>query len=86
MQLLRMRSTQPNQLTLFLPPLGGGMPTPDAEFSQLVTQLRRHGHVSERTHGNTAAVLCEPLRQTRLGAYFAEDTQDPLWSAVRPEP
>ena len=61
---------------LLLQPYGGSMPTTDAEFNQLVTQLRRHGHVTEGVHGNIATVLRGPFHQARPGAYYAEDERD----------
>ncbi len=48
------------------------MPTTKAQFNQLVQQLRRYGHVTEGTHGNTAAALQGPLRQARPNDYYAE--------------
>ena len=45
LQLLRTCKIRPEQLMLLLQPLGGSMPTTDAEFNQLCVQLHLHGHV-----------------------------------------
>ena len=72
LQLLRACNIRPEQLMLLLQPYGGSMPTTDAEFNILVTQLRRHGHVTEGVHGNIATVLRGPFHQARPGAYFTD--------------
>ena len=76
LQLLRACNIRPEQLMLLLQPYGGSMPTTDAEFNALVTQLRRHRHVTEGVHGNIATVLRGPFHQARPGAYYAEGERD----------
>ena len=76
LQLLRACNIRPEQLMLILQPYGGSMPTTDAEFNLLVTQLRRHGHVTEGVHGNIATVLRGPFQQARPGAYYADGDRD----------
>ena len=72
LQLLRACNIRPEQLMMLLQPFGGSMPTTDAEFNLLCTQLRRHGHVTEGVHGNFATVLRVPFHQARPGAYFTD--------------
>ena len=76
LQLLRACNIRPEQLMLILQPYGGSMPTTDTEFNLLVTQLRRHGHVTEGVHGNIATVLRGPFQQARPGAYYADGDRD----------
>ena len=76
LQLLRACNIRPEQLMLILQPYGGSMPTTDAEFNLLVTQLRRNGHASEGVHGNIASILRGPFHQARPGAYYADGDRD----------
>ena len=74
LQLLRACNIQPQHLMILLQPFGGKLPSTDAEFNALATQLRRFGHISEGSPGNIASALQGPMRQARPGAYFADDT------------
>ena len=70
LQLLRACNIHANQLMLLLQPFNGMMPTTEAQLNAMIQQLRRHGHVTEGTHGNIATVLSGPLRQARPNAYL----------------
>ena len=77
LQLLRACNVQPNQLYNLLQPFGQRLPRTDAEFNQMVTQLRRHGRISENAPGNVARALQGQFQQARPGSYYtgADPTQ-----------
>jgi hypothetical protein len=51
LQLLRACGIQPQQLMILLQPTNCRLPQTEGQLSALTTQLRRYGHISERTHG-----------------------------------
>ena len=71
LQLLRACGTQASHLFNLLQPFGGQLPTTDAQFQNLMAQLRRFGHISENVPGNVASALHGPPRQARPGAHLA---------------
>ena len=73
LQLLRATGVQAQQLTTLLHQFNGRLPTSEAEYQTLVTQLRRIGHIHEAAPGNIATILQGPFRQARSGQYFTED-------------
>ena len=74
LQILRACGMQSQHLMLLLQPFQGRLPWNDMEFSQMCSQLRRHGHIHENTQDNIASALHGDLRQARPGAYFGEST------------
>ncbi len=84
LQLLRACSIHPQQLFQTLQPFGGMMPATEAQLSQLVQQLRRHGHLTEGVHGNIGTILHGPMRQARSGAYLAGDSGSQQQEGVTP--
>ena len=73
LQIMRAVGVHPNQLTILLNQFGGRLPNTEQEYQQLVTQLRRQGHIAEAAPGNVAHILQGPFRQARRGQYFAND-------------
>ena len=71
-QLLRAVGIGHQHLPLLLQPFNGQLPQNEQQFNNLMTQLRRYGHVSENAPGNIASVLHGPLRQARPGAYLTD--------------
>ena len=71
LQILRAIGIQHQHLFHLLQPFQGNLPTNDAQFQQLLTQLRRYGHITEGAPGNIASTLSGPFRQARPGAYLA---------------
>ena len=72
LQILRACNVSPQHLHILLQPFQGRLPTTDAQFNQLCTQLRRYGRISENAPGNIASALHGPPRQARPGAYHAQ--------------
>ena len=83
LQLLRTCNIQASQLFILLQPFGGQLPQDEAQFQQLCTQLRRYGHISERSPGNVAALIQGNYGQARPGAYFSDDQRQAYHTAVQ---
>ncbi|CAE7940212.1 unnamed protein product [Symbiodinium sp. KB8] len=84
--LLRACEVSDTQLLQLLGPFQGRFPQDEAEFSALKVQLRRMGHILERSPGNIAASLRGPggLHPNSTRTYLAEagaGTQPPQPSA-----
>ena len=72
LQILRAAGIQSGQLTQLLHQFGGRLPTNEVEYQQLITQVRRQGHIQEAAPGNIATILQGPFRQARPGSYYVE--------------
>ena len=81
LQILRACSISPQQLFILLQPFGGQLPQNDDQYNQLCTQIRRYGHISERTQGNVATLLQGDNHQARPGQYFGRELQNSINSA-----
>ena len=86
LQLLRACGTSTNQLYFLLQPFDNKLPTTEAQYNQMVQQLRRQRHSHEHVPGNIATALQGPHRQARAGAYHAnpQDYQDAFWRTDGP--
>ena len=69
LQILRAVGIHANQLTNLLHQFGGRLPTNEAEYQTLITQVRRQGHIQEAAPGNIASILQGPFRQARPDTY-----------------
>ena len=81
LQILKACGMGPQHLFILLQPFQGRLPSTDAQFRELCTQLRRYGHIQEHAPGNIASTLSEPARQARPGAYLAQGSQQQLRDA-----
>ena len=48
------------------------MPNSEQEYQQLITHIRRLGHVQQANPGNIATILQGPFRQARPGQYYVD--------------
>ena len=85
LQILRAVGISSQQLFSLLQPFAGQLPTNDAQFNVLCTQLRRFGHITEGSPGNIASSLHGPPRQARPGSYLT-DNQGTLREAAQNSP
>ena len=77
LQLFRAIGMGPQQMMTILQPIGGQLPTNDAEFANVCQSLRRYGHIQENHPNNIGQSLQGPFRQARPGQYFAESDPQP---------
>ena len=75
--LIRAARVSSQQLLSLLQPIGGRVPTTQAQYDILRNQLRSMGHVLENTPGNIAATLgAQHSRPYNTGTFIA-DRYDP---------
>ena len=72
LQILKAAGFPWTQLSMLLHQLGGRLPNTEAEYQQLIIQIRRLGHVQEAAPGNIATILQGPFRQARPGQYYVD--------------
>ena len=73
LQLFRALGTQAHQMTQLLQPLGGQMPTNEADFNAVCLSIRRYGHITENAPNNIGQALNGPMRQARPGTYHTNE-------------
>ena len=74
LQILRSVGIGAQHLFTLLQPFQGQLPRDEAQYTQLITQLRRYGHISEGSVGNIASSLHGLFRQARPGSYLTDQT------------
>ena len=72
LQILRAAGIHVGQPTTLLQQFGGRLPNNEMEYQQLLTQVRRQGHIREAAPGNIATILQGPFRQARSGQYYVD--------------
>ena len=84
LQLFRALGTTPQQMTQLLQPLGGQMPTNEADFNNVCMSIRRYGHITENHPNNIGQALSGPMRAARPGAYHTNEQHNAPGSADKP--
>ena len=73
LQPLRACNVSPQQMVQFLQPFNGRLPHDENEFGMMVAQMRRIGHILERSPNNLGQLL-HHNQQARSGEYFTQGT------------